>query len=128
MGFVQVRLEVLAININNIAALVRAGQTSLNIGSKHLSLAKSRAAVTGGRNSNATPAQSPNVSRHPMNSVQIRADVGKFRHLLSTFLILLCFFANRHFSTFKGAQGFRFFFPLPHSKILAYVVAAGAAT
>jgi len=64
MGFVQVRLEVVAIGINNIAAFVRAGQTSLNIGSKYLSLVKSRAAVTGGRNSNATPAQSPNVVRH----------------------------------------------------------------
>ena len=61
MGFVQVRLEVVAIGINNIAAFVRAGQTSPNIGFKYLSLVKSRAAVSGGRNSNATPAQSPNV-------------------------------------------------------------------
>jgi len=30
---VQVRLEVEAININNLAAFVRAGQTSLNISS-----------------------------------------------------------------------------------------------
>ena len=36
----KVRLEVVAINISNIAAFVRAGQTSLNISSKHLSLAK----------------------------------------------------------------------------------------
>jgi len=35
-----------------------------NIGSKYLSLVKSRAAVTGGKNSNATPAQSPNVVCH----------------------------------------------------------------
>ena len=61
MGFAQVRLEVVAINISNIAAFVRAGQTSPNIGFKHLSLTKGQAAVTGGRNSNATPAQSPNV-------------------------------------------------------------------
>ena len=61
MGFVQMRLEVVAININNTAAFVRAGQTSPNICSKHLSLVQSRAVVTGGRNSNATPAQSPVV-------------------------------------------------------------------
>ena len=59
MGFVQVRLEVVAINISNIAAVVRAGQTSLNISSYYLSLSKSQAAVTGGRNSNATPATKP---------------------------------------------------------------------
>ena len=40
MGFVQVWLEVVAISINNIAAFVRAGQTSPNIGSKYLSLSK----------------------------------------------------------------------------------------
>jgi len=40
MRFVQVWLEVVAININNIAAVVRAGQTSPNIGSKYLSLSK----------------------------------------------------------------------------------------
>ena len=62
MGFVQVRLEVVAIKISNIAAFVRAGPASPNIGSKYLSLSKSRAAVTGGRNSNATPAQSPIVT------------------------------------------------------------------
>jgi len=33
MGFAQVWLEVVAIGINNIAAVVRAGQTSLNISS-----------------------------------------------------------------------------------------------
>ena len=32
-GFAQVRLEVVAIGINNIAAFVRAGQTSLSISS-----------------------------------------------------------------------------------------------
>jgi len=40
VGFVQVRLEVVAIGSSNIAALVRAGQTSPYIGSKHLSLSK----------------------------------------------------------------------------------------
>ena len=63
VGFVQVWLEVVSIGINNIAALVRAWPTSPNIGSKYLSLSKSRAAVTGGRNPNAIPAQSPNVVR-----------------------------------------------------------------
>ena len=45
MGFVQVRLEVVAININNIAAVVRAWPTSPNIGSKYISLVQSRAFV-----------------------------------------------------------------------------------
>jgi len=40
MGFVQVRLEVVAIIISNIAAFVRAGQTSLNISSYYLTLSK----------------------------------------------------------------------------------------
>jgi len=40
MGFVQMRLEVVAIGINKIAALVRARPTSPNIGSKHLTLSK----------------------------------------------------------------------------------------
>jgi len=42
MRFVQVRLEVVAININNIAAVIRAGQTSPNINSKYLSLSKAK--------------------------------------------------------------------------------------
>ena len=40
MGFVQVWLEVVAISINNIAALVRARPTSPNIDSKYLSCPK----------------------------------------------------------------------------------------
>ena len=40
MGLVQVRLEVVAIGINNIAAFVRAWPISPNIGSKYLSLSK----------------------------------------------------------------------------------------
>ena len=40
VGFVQVLLEVVAISINNIAAFVRAGQTSPNISSYYLSLSK----------------------------------------------------------------------------------------
>ena len=40
MGFVQVRLEVVAIGINNIAAFVRACPATPNIGSKYLSLSK----------------------------------------------------------------------------------------
>jgi len=42
MGFVQVWLDVVAIGINNIAAFVRAGQTSLSISSYYLSLSKAR--------------------------------------------------------------------------------------
>ena len=59
MGFVQVRLDVVAINISNMAAFVPAGKASLNISSYHLTLAKSQAEVTGGRNSNATLATKP---------------------------------------------------------------------
>jgi len=62
VGFVQVRLEVISIGMSNIAAFVRAGQISPNIGSKYLCLSKSLAVVSGGRNSNATPAQSPIAS------------------------------------------------------------------
>jgi len=42
MGFVQVWLEVVAIGISNMAAFVRAGQTSLSISSYHLSLSKAK--------------------------------------------------------------------------------------
>ena len=42
MGFVQVWLEVVAIIINNMAAVVRAGQTSLNISSYYLTLSKAK--------------------------------------------------------------------------------------
>jgi len=42
MGFVQVRLEVVAIGISNIAAFVRAGQTSLSISSYYLTLTKAK--------------------------------------------------------------------------------------
>ena len=59
MGFVQVRLEIVAIISSNIAAFVRAWPTSPNIGSYYLSLLQSRAAVPGGRNSNATPDTKP---------------------------------------------------------------------
>ena len=87
----QVRLEAVAININNIAAVVRAGQTSLNISSKYLSLSKSQAAVTGGRNSNATPATKPCrcllpthfISLKPFYFMQVYYD--KLTALLDTF-------------------------------------------
>ena len=59
MGFVQVRLDVVAINISNMAAVVRAGQTSLNISSYYLSLSKAKQRFRAGRNSNATPATKP---------------------------------------------------------------------
>jgi len=42
MGFVQMRLEVVAINISNIAAFVRAGKASLSISSYYLSLSKAK--------------------------------------------------------------------------------------
>jgi len=42
MGFVQVWLDVAAINISNISALVRAGKASLSITSYYLSLSKAK--------------------------------------------------------------------------------------
>jgi len=42
MGFVQVWLDVAAIIISNIAAVVQAGQTSLNISSYYLTLSKAK--------------------------------------------------------------------------------------
>ena len=42
MAFVQVRLQVVAIGISNIAAFVRAGQTSLSISSYYLTLSKAQ--------------------------------------------------------------------------------------
>ena len=61
MGFVQVQLEVVAIGSSNIAAFVRAGQTSLSISSYYLSLSKAKQRLRADGNSNATPAQSPVV-------------------------------------------------------------------
>jgi len=59
MGFVQVRLEVVAIGISNIAAFVRAGQTSLSISSYYLTISKAKQRFRADRNSNATPATKP---------------------------------------------------------------------
>jgi hypothetical protein len=59
MGFVQVWLDVIAIGISNIAAFVRAGQTSLSIGSYYLTLSKAKRRFRADRNSNATPATKP---------------------------------------------------------------------
>ena len=63
MGFVQVRLEVVAIGSSAYPGF-SSGLTNI---AKHWFLIfifiKSQAAVTGGRNTNATPAQSPNVVR-----------------------------------------------------------------
>ena len=42
IGFVQLRLEVVAINISNMAAFVRAWQTSPKIGSYYLTLSKAK--------------------------------------------------------------------------------------
>ena len=64
MGFVQVRLDVVAINSSAYPGFC----PGLKNIAEHLFLLfmfiKSRAAVTGGRNSNATPAQSPVVVCH----------------------------------------------------------------
>ena len=61
MGFVQVRLEVVSI-ISSAYPSLGSGRKSI---AKHwfliFNFITSWAAVTGGRNSNATPAQSPNV-------------------------------------------------------------------
>jgi len=59
MGFVQVRLEAVAIIINNIAAFVRAGKASLSISSNYLSLSKAKQRFRADGNSNATPATKP---------------------------------------------------------------------
>ncbi len=64
LGFVQVRLEVAAIISGSLLGFSSGGK---NI-AEHLFLLfifiKSQAAVPGGRNTNATPAQSPVVVRH----------------------------------------------------------------
>ena len=64
VGFVQVRLEVVAIGSSAYPGF-SSGMTNI---AKHwfllFNFIKSWAAVTGGRNSNATPAQSPVVSRN----------------------------------------------------------------
>jgi len=58
-GFVQVWLDVAAISINNIAAFVRAGKTTLNISSYYLTLSKAKQRFRADRDSNATPATKP---------------------------------------------------------------------
>ena len=64
MGFVQVRLEVLAININNMAAFVRAGKASLNISSYYLTLSKARQRLRADGILMPHLLQSPNVACH----------------------------------------------------------------
>jgi len=59
MGFVQVWLDIVAINISNIAAFVRAGKASLYISSYHLTLSKAKQRLRADGNSNATPATKP---------------------------------------------------------------------
>ena len=61
MGFVQVRLEVVAININNIAAVVRAGKASLNISSNYLTLSKAKQRLRADEMLMPHLLQSPNV-------------------------------------------------------------------
>ena len=55
----QVWLEVVAIGTSNIAAFVRAGKASLNIGSYYLTLSKAKERLRADGNSNATPATKP---------------------------------------------------------------------
>ena len=64
MGFVQVRLDVVAINISNMAAVVRAGQISLNISSYYLSLAKAKQRFRADGILMPHLLQSPNVRRN----------------------------------------------------------------
>ena len=66
MGFVQVRLEIVAIGINNIAAFVRAGPASPNIGSKHLSLSKAKQRLRADAILMPHLTQSPVVSCHSL--------------------------------------------------------------
>ena len=74
MGFVQVRLEVVAINISNMAAFVRAGQTSLSISSYYLSLSKAKQRLRAEGILMPHLLQSPNVGRqaseHPNNTTR----------------------------------------------------------
>jgi len=62
MGFVQVRLEVVAINISNMAAFVRAGKASLNISSYYLTLSKAKQRLRAEGILMPHLLQSPNVS------------------------------------------------------------------
>jgi hypothetical protein len=65
MGFVQVRLEFVAIIISNMAAVVRAGQTSLSISSDYLSLSKAKQRLRADGILMPHLPQSPNVSGNP---------------------------------------------------------------
>ena len=82
VGFVQVRIKVVAL-ISSRYPFVRAWPTLSNIGSKYLTLAKSRAAVTGGRYSNATPDTKPVVASHKTTTFKImeyfRTDDGQIQ-------------------------------------------------
>ena len=81
MGFVPVRLEVVAINNTEFSSF---GSGLTNI-AKHwywfllFNFIKSRTAVTGGMNSNATPAQSPNVSGQSTQSDDLKLNEVKIR-------------------------------------------------
>jgi hypothetical protein len=70
MGFVQVRLEVGAINISSIAAFVRAGQTSLSISSYYLILLKSKQRLRAEGMLMPHLLQSPNVVSHSDKKLQ----------------------------------------------------------
>jgi len=59
MGFVQVRLAIAAMGINNIAALVLPGKASLNISSYYLTLSKAKQRFRADRNYIVIPATKP---------------------------------------------------------------------
>ena len=64
MGFVQVWLDVVAIVSGSLMGFGSGGRNIAKHWFLLFNFIKSRAAVTGGWNTNATPAQSPNVIRH----------------------------------------------------------------
>ncbi len=74
MGFVQVRLEVLAISISNMAAFVRAGKASPSISSYYLSLSKAKQRLRAEGTLMPHLLQSPNVMHNVRFAVHIRAD------------------------------------------------------
>jgi len=77
MGFVQVWLEVVAIGISNMAAFVRAGQTSLSISSYHLSLSKAKQRFRAEGILKPHLLQSPNVSSYISATIKVYNDIKK---------------------------------------------------
>ena len=73
MGFVQVRLDVVAINISNMAAFVRAGQTSLNVSSYYLTLSKAKQRFRADGMLMPHLLQSPNVVGNTMRHLTLKS-------------------------------------------------------